>query len=153
MRLVSNKKFRLYGVSEIPNENGRYSLASFDNDTINKIVDEDEIEDTLARLVRVLYGRGGKRNCYEITENMRKSEAININIDWDNRLVIPNILNKINVIPRHAQFFIVVSTDCLKCHWVVAVFQHTVYSDDNEWDLSNADDEDAYLTFINALNG
>jgi len=132
-KLVARKKFRLYGVSETPDKVGYFSLVPFDNDDFNQIVEEDEIVDTLARLVRAIYGRGGKRNCYEITENMRESETININIDGYNRLEIPNIIKKYRL-QQHAQLFIVVSADCMKYQWVVTVFQYTVYSDEKEWD-------------------
>jgi hypothetical protein len=126
--------FKLYGVSETPNKSGWFPLVSFDNDTFNQIVDEDEIEDTLARLVRVLYGRGGKKNCHEITKNMCNNGTISIYIDWDKRLKIQNIIEKISVPPMRSRFFIVVNTECKKCQWVVATLQCTVYSDEENDD-------------------
>jgi len=55
---VSRTMFRLYGVSESPNESGKYQLVPFDKKVFNRVVEERKIEDRIFKITGALYGHG-----------------------------------------------------------------------------------------------
>ena len=161
-KLFSRKMYRVYCVSERPGRYSLHRLVKFKKTAFNKEIDEDKLQDTLTDLATDLFGHTAGCQCIEIddTDAVSEEETLYLKIDGMSRLEIRNIINSIDLNVDESvifRYYILVNTIRKKCEWVVA-FEHTVYSDcekrheEPKW--SNTDDDpDAYLEFVNALNG
>ena len=125
MQLLMCNLFRLYAVSETPDEHGQYNLVPFRNNTFNQDIDESKTNEVLEGLVDAFYEQGG---WYEIADKIYDG-VIRIDLDDDERLEVRDIIDQINTDPdRCRRLYILVDAECTEYQWVVAVPQGTVYS-------------------------
>jgi len=111
--------FRLFGVSESPNENGEYPLESFDNDAFNEDIDADDLDESLTRLADATYGQGSR--WYEVTDDSFDDNGkVCIEINDDDRLELQDITDKIDTDTEHSRFYILVDAQLSDYRWVVA---------------------------------
>ena len=126
-KLSSREMFRLYGVSENLNEDGVYSLESFDDDAFNEDIYIDDLDETLNGWADATYGQGG-RWC-EITDDSFDSEGnISIEINGDDRLEIQDIIDKISTDSERSRFYVGVDAQLSEYRWVVAEPTGAVHS-------------------------
>ena len=126
--VVISKMFRLFGVSESLDNNGKYQLTQFENKLFNKVVREGKIENMILKVTSALYGHGKGAFVTPII-SCNSSNVINFypGID-DDRYKIRNIIDLIDAVPRRSLFYIASNGSFADHRWFVAVYQDTVYS-------------------------
>jgi len=114
---VSRERFRVYGVSESPNENGRFQLVPFEKAAFNRAVVENKIEDKIFKVAEALYGYGhGAGLCPIYSGSILTKNSIGFDIQ--------NIVDLVDdADPRHSMFYLVFKGQNTECRWFVAVSQ------------------------------
>ena len=125
--LDSRKVYKMYVVSEKQNKRGKFRLVPFDNDVFNKETDESEIADTLFGFADTLYDKDEKTRCLEIIDDMRNAGTVRFKFKDDERVFIPDIIDKIDLGQGSFRFYLVINTTHKEYKWVVGVLLGTAY--------------------------
>ena len=127
MRLLQSDVFRLYGVSDVLNEEEEYPLESFGNDAFNEDIDAGGIDEALNGLADVTYGNGSR--WFEITDDMYDGKGkVCIEINDDDRLEVRDLTDKVDTDSERSRFYILADAQLSEYCWVVAEPKGTVYS-------------------------
>ena len=111
---VEVEMFRLYGVSENLDENGKYQLVAFDKKIFNRVVRENKIEDRIFKITDVLYGHGNGSGLLPIfSGSILTKKTIGVEVR--------NIVDMIDTDPDHSRFYIVGNESRTDYRWIVAV--------------------------------
>ena len=126
-KLFSRKLFRLYGVSDSPNENEEYLLEAFNDDAFNEDIDVEDLNETLTGLADATYGQGSRWHEI-IDDHFEDNGKVCIEINDDDRLEIQDITDKIATDSEHPKFYILVDAQLSDYCWVVAESKGVIHS-------------------------
>ena len=116
---------RLYGITELPDENKLYACVPFQSDKFNKVFDGDKIDDELELLCDYLYGGG---EYYPIDDEMHGDDGnIHIQVASDCEIVIRDI-SKDFACTYMAEYYILVNEESTEYCWIIAEPLKSVYS-------------------------
>ena len=130
MLLHSTETYRLYDVSEEPDENGRYGLESFADTAYNEVIGKTELDKSIGQLADARFGQNGSRY-FEITDDVETGEQGKLCLDLDDNdwLEVNDIVDKIDVAPEESRLYVLVNASRTEYRWVAAVSEGVVYSD------------------------
>ena len=120
MRICTLETVRLRAVSDKLNEEGVYTLESFDikDADFNQEFDIDSLDDELYALVDYLYGGG---HCIEVDEDEVETIGKFLRIRVDGECIeLPNVLDSIDTDPDNAKTYLLVDKTLEDACWVVA---------------------------------
>lgn len=134
-------KVFLFRVADEVNDDGFYELKPFKNDHYCAPIDNDRLDEALNDVCNNVLDVSGfyeviPKSMYPHTHPSKRSDYkydecgnIYITTSSDDRIVIPDIIDKIDANPDISSFYVFVDKEEPEYCWVVAVYQRTIYSD------------------------